>query len=208
MVSNKRSSDERSHRPGGATASSTTSPTAAGVHLDRLPARGNRAGQPGGTALPIVVTPRQWLLLQVDGTPGTGNRGIAGLGIVVRNQSGRVLTWRSLRAPATTSYEAEYQALIAGLELMRRLYPAASVRCMSDNQSVIAQLCGRAAVRVDRIIPLHARACVLAAQFGQVEFIAIAREVNRLADALAWEALGGHGALLRILNTHRQQGGA
>ena len=52
------------------------------------------------------------LLLQVDGTPGFPPRGVAGLGIIVRNQAGAVLAWSCERASATTNNEAEYLVLM------------------------------------------------------------------------------------------------
>jgi ribonuclease HI len=136
-------------------------------------------------------------MLQVDGAMGRGRSGIAGLGLVVRGPWGQVLTWRGERARALTCNEAEYQALIAGLRLMLRRYPGARVRCMSDSRVVIEQMLGRAAVHAGPLLPLHARAMALARQFAQIQFVAIPRALNRLADALAWEALGGrHGILL------------
>jgi ribonuclease HI len=130
-------------------------------------------------------------MLQVDGTPGAQRRGIAGLGIVVRGRWGQVLTWRCARAPAFTCNEAEYQALIVGLELMLRQYPGVHICCVTDSQIVVEQMSGRARVHAAPLQPLHERAVMLARQFSQIEFVAIPRELNRLADALAWEALSG-----------------
>lgn len=74
------------------------------------------------------------LLLQVDGTPGNG-RGQAGLGAVVRNERGQVLCWRAECAPAQSSNEAEYQALLLGLRLV-----AASVRFYFLPKDVVAEI--------------------------------------------------------------------
>lgn len=137
------------------------------------------------------------LLLQVDGTPGALLRGVAGLGIVVRDAAGNVLAWRCLRAPAATNNEAEYQALIAGFELMLERYPGAPVCCMTDSRIAVEQIAGRSAVRAPALLPLHARACTLAGQFAELRLLAIPRELNRLADALAWEALGGRRGVAR-----------
>lgn len=137
------------------------------------------------------------MLLQVDGTPGAQPRGIAGLGIVVRDLAGNVLTWRSQQAPAMTNNEAEYQAVIAGLELMLQHYPGAPVRCLTDSRIAVEQILGRSAVRAAALQPLHARATTLARQFDDLTFVAIPRELNRLADALAWEALAGRRGIAR-----------
>jgi len=72
------------------------------------------------------------------------------------------------------------------------------VRSLTDNHIVVDQLAGRHAVRATALNPLHERARMLVLQHGSVTFIAIPRELNRLADALAWEALDGRGWLARV----------
>ena len=159
-----------------------------------LPAAGGWVAGSGISGDPVSGPSR--LLLQVDGTPGSRQRGIAGLGIVVRNASGHVLTWRCLQAPARTSNEAEYQAVIAGLRLVLHSYPGLPVRCLSDSRIVVEQITGQSAVRAATLRPLHTQAMDLVRQFDQLTFRFLPRELNRLADALAWEALGGvHGML-------------
>jgi ribonuclease HI len=125
------------------------------------------------------------LLLLVDGTPRAGRPGVAGVGVVACTPRGQVLAWHCAEAPAQTSMEAEYQAVIAGLEFVLRRYGGAQVRCLSDNRVVVEQLNGRYAVRAARLKPLHAQAAALARQIGQIEFLAIPRALNDLADALA-----------------------
>lgn len=124
---------------------------------------------------------------------------MAGLGIVVRGPQGHVLQWRSVRAQAQTNNEAEFQAIIAGLALMRRFYPHVAVRCASDNEPVIAQLRGQATLRAESHKVLHAQALAIAREFCRVEFVVIGRAFNRLADALAWEAVDGRGALVAAM---------
>jgi ribonuclease HI len=141
---------------------------------------------------------RAELLLQVDGTPGALRRGVAGLGIVVRDQSGEVVAWQCARAPALTNNEAEYQGIIAGLELMLARYPGQPVCCLTDSRIAVEQIEGRSAVRAAALQPLHQRATELARQFPQLSFVAIPRELNRLADALAWEALSGRRRISRV----------
>jgi ribonuclease HI len=131
------------------------------------------------------------LILQVDGALGRGPRGTAGVGVVIRTVQGEVVFWRSRQVAAQTCNEAEYQALITGLQTMRERFPTAAVRCLSDSRVVIDQMTGRAAVHAGPLKPLHASATRLARQFRTVEYVAIPRELNRLADALAWEAVRG-----------------
>jgi ribonuclease HI len=156
-------------------------------------AEGSHGKRPAG-----IETLRRPLLLQVDGTPGLPARGLAGIGLVVRWPAGGIITSRCLRAPAQTCNEAEYQALIAGLELMHSNFAGVAVRCMSDSRVVVDQITGRCRVRAGPLEPLYARAMTLVAQFAQLEIVAIPRELNRLADALAWEALSGRRQIRNI----------
>lgn len=154
-------------------------------------------GAPPLTGLALTRL-RRPLLLQVDGTPGLPARGIAGIGLVVRWPGGGVITSRCLRAPALTCNEAEYQAVIAGLAFMLERFAGAPVRCMSDSRVVVDQLTGRSRVRAGPLEPLYARALALTTQFARIEIVAIPRELNRLADALAWEALAGRRQIIRF----------
>lgn len=109
----------------------------------------------------------------------------------MRGPSGAIWSWRCAQAPAATCNEAEYQAVICGLELVLERYPQARVRCLSDSRVVVEQLSGRCQVRAGSLQLLHQRASALAARTVWAEFVHIPRELNRLADALAWEALAG-----------------
>jgi ribonuclease HI len=107
------------------------------------------------------------------------------------------------RAPAHTSNEAEYQALIAALQFIQRDFPGRRIRCLTDSRLVVDQLSGIAAVRDETLRVLHQSARVLIDQYSSASFelIAIPRDLNRLADALAWEALKGRRDLLNRLRT-------
>jgi ribonuclease HI len=126
-------------------------------------------------------------------------RGIAGIGVVVRDAAGHVLMWRCLRAPARSNNEAEYQAVISGLGLLLAHYPGRHAICLTDSRIVVEQLAGRSAVRAAALQPLHARAAALASQCASLRLLAIPRELNQLADALAWEALSGRQQIAGLL---------
>jgi ribonuclease HI len=147
---------------------------------------------------------QQLLFLQVDGSPGAQPRDVAGLGAAIRNAEGRVLLWRCGTAPARTNNEAEYQAMIFGLELALRRFPGAALRCLTDSRIVVDQLTGRSAVHAKALQPLHTHAQMLARRCARIEFVAIPRTLNRLADALAWEAIDGQQALMQFLPPWRQ----
>jgi ribonuclease HI len=144
------------------------------------------------------VEPGEAILVQVDGTPGMLH-GQAGVGIVVRNAAGRILAWHSARTVASTCNAAEYQALIAGLQFAAARFGRRRVICLSDSRLVVDQMDGRSAVRSIELQLLHQRAQHAAQRLLAVEYRFIPRTLNRLADALAWEALGGRQRVIRSL---------
>lgn len=206
MVSLKHGATVSDTGVGGVEGTRTPSPrTASATHNNAtrmrshaVPAGRTRVGDER-TGSGVVVDERfQPLLLQVDGTPGAHPHGMAGIGVVVRGRWGQVLMSRGFCIPARTCTEAEYCAVIAGLELVLRRYPGFQVRCMSDSRVVIEQLKGSCRVRQGSLQRLHGQATALAQQFTHLEFVAIPRALNRLADALAWEALGGRRGIMRF----------
>ncbi len=139
------------------------------------------------------------LIVQVDGTPGVQKHRLAGLGLVLRGPEGQVLAWRCTLAAAETNNEAEYQAVIAGIRLALEYNPLASIICLSDSRVVIEQLHGSCAVRSPSLRALHAEAKTVMERAIALRLVFIPRELNRLADALAWEALDRHGWVVRAV---------
>jgi ribonuclease HI len=135
---------------------------------------------------------RRRLILYADGAIRDD---ATGLGVVVRDGAGRVLTWRSQRlAQKMTCNEAEYEALILGLETVRSLQPE-RVEVQLDSQVVVNQMRGLFAVRKESLRRLNAQAraavAALDVRLDGVEFVHVRRRYNRLADALANEAVEG-----------------
>lgn len=128
------------------------------------------------------------LMVHVDGAIA-GNRH-TGIAAVARDEQGYYLGWISRRLPRMTNNEAEYQAAMLGLELAREL-SAGRVDILTDSEVVARQMSGTSRVNSPRLKLLHRQACRVAADFEEVRFVFIGREENKLADALAAEALGG-----------------
>ena len=129
------------------------------------------------------------IVVQVDGATGR-DRTSTGLAVVVRDAEGHILDWVVERTRGLDNTAAEYAALILGLEVALRRQ-AEVVHVYSDSEVVVHQMNGRFAVRSSRLRHWHEKACALARQFRRVTYTHIAREHNRLADALANEALMG-----------------
>lgn len=149
--------------------------------------RGN-AGRPPGNRTTTHRPMVHRLMVHVDGAIA-GNRH-TGIAAVARDEKGYYLGWISRRMPRMTNNEAEYQAAMLGLELAREL-SAGRVDILTDSEVVARQMSGTSRVNSPRLKLLHRQACRVAADFEEVRFVCIGREENKLADALAAEALGG-----------------
>lgn len=120
-------------------------------------------------------------------------RGVSGLAAIVRDEKGRICYWWSSKAGALTCNEAEYAAAIFALEQLQRLpwrQEILEVEIFSDSRVVVDQMNGRAAAHAPALRQAQSRLRTLAARFRKVSFRHIGREQNRLADALAFEAVG------------------
>ena len=112
----------------------------------------------------------------------------SGVAVVVRNGTGQILDAASCSLEGMTNNEAEYEALILGLELaLARGEGDATL--LTDSQVVVGQMAGRFAVRDAKLAPRHERAWRLLAHLPQATVAFVPRERNRLADALAGEAM-------------------
>ncbi|HOS92990.1 MAG TPA: ribonuclease HI family protein [Armatimonadota bacterium] len=135
---------------------------------------------------------RKTLLLNVDGG-SRGNPGPAGIGVVIREPSGRVVQEISESIGRTTNNVAEYRAMIRGLETCRALNAQRVLVC-SDSELLVRQMVGTYRVKAQHLQPLHEQATRLARSFSQVAFRQIPREQNAHADRLASEAIEGRAA--------------
>ena len=116
--------------------------------------------------------------------------GTSGLAAIVRDEDWRIRHWWSRKAGRMTCNEAEYAAVILALESLRALRPQ-EVHIYSDSQVVVHQMQGLAATRAPALRQSRALARALVVQFEHVQFHHIPREHNRLADALACDAVDG-----------------
>ena len=126
--------------------------------------------------------------IYVDGALAGGRQ--AGIAAVARTRQGQFLGWISRRLPKMTNNEAEYRAALLGLELARSL-GAESVELVTDSQVVAQQMQGLSRVNSPRLKALHQQTCAASRSFREVAFRHVGREENKLADALAAEALAG-----------------
>jgi ribonuclease HI len=134
-----------------------------------------------------LSSPARVLRLFTDGA-ARGNPGPAGLGLVLEDEEGMRL-WGGHRYVGTaTNNQAEYLALIEGLQEAARWNPD-RLEVYLDSQLVVEQLAGRYRVKNPDLRPLHARALALLGSFGDSVVRHVPREKNRGADALANRAI-------------------
>ena len=129
----------------------------------------------------------QQLIIYCDG--GIGDRREAsGLGVVIRDQKDEIIGLVKQTMPPMTNNEAEYAALVLALQSVQRFKPR-TLQVYMDSEIVVGQMTGRFSVRSTALKRWHGQACRLVRRFEAVTFTHIPREANRLADALANEAL-------------------
>ncbi len=118
----------------------------------------------------------------------------SGLAAIVRDEQGKILHWWQKRAGRMTNNEAEYAAVIFALEQLLLSQGRASqtkVTVYCDSLLIVNQMQGRAEAHAPTLQQALARLQSLVLRFQKVSFHHVSREHNRLADALAFEALAG-----------------
>ena len=123
-----------------------------------------------------------------------GNPGPAGIGVVI--WSGHDLAGRHRKyIGEATNNQAEYQAIIHGLEQAKKL-GADEVECFLDSELVVKQLNREYKVKNKDLAPLFVKVWNLSLGFKKITFAHIPREKNKEADKLVNEAID-HGTKLK-----------
>ena len=125
--------------------------------------------------------------LSTDGG-SRGNPGPAAYGYVLEADAGTVLDARGETIGVATNNVAEYRALLAGLEaaLDRGIE---ELEVVSDSELLVKQMRGEYKVKNEALRELVDDAHALARKLASVEYTAVRREHNELADRLVNEAL-------------------
>jgi len=118
-----------------------------------------------------------------------GNPGPAAIGGVIFNDTGKIVKEFFRYLGETTNNQAEYRALIFGLEQVGKIVGAKEMlhidlRVFLDSELVVRHLKGEYRVRDAKLKPLFIKAQKLAQKFGHTAFAHVRREKNQLADRL------------------------
>jgi ribonuclease HI len=127
------------------------------------------------------------LVIYADGA-ARGNPGPAGIGAVIEDERGRVLKEVSQFVGRKTNNQAEYMALIQGLEAAAE-YQADAIQVRLDSELLVHQLKGEYKVKSPLLKPLRNEVHKLLAKYKVVGIEHIERQYNRAADKLANQAI-------------------
>jgi ribonuclease H / adenosylcobalamin/alpha-ribazole phosphatase len=116
--------------------------------------------------------------------------GPAAIGVVLKDHKYRDVDEVSKRIGwARNHHEAEYKALIAGLELARH-HGIDRIRVFSDSALVVNTVNGDWDLRPEHLRDLCVKAGLLVKEFTDIRLSWVPREMNLEADTLASRALG------------------
>jgi ribonuclease HI len=128
------------------------------------------------------------LILNTDGAC-RGNPGPASIGVVLRDEKGKVVGTISEAIGVTTNNHSEYEAIRLGLIRAKEM-GAEKVHVRADSQLAVRQLTGVYRVKNPNIRKLFDGVKAIEAQFAKgVDYEHVRREYNQDADALANAAL-------------------
>ncbi len=125
--------------------------------------------------------------MNVDGG-ARGNPGPAAIAAVVSTPEGEVLEEVGQPIGRATNNEAEYRALLLGIERAKAL-GASEVELIGDSELVARQVLGTYRVKKEELKPLHAEAVSALREFESWSIRTVPREQNEAADALVNKTL-------------------
>jgi ribonuclease HI len=117
-----------------------------------------------------------------------GNPGPAAIGAVLYDEQKQEVAHIKKYIGNTTNNQAEYRALLAGLELALK-HGITSIHCYLDSELVVKQIQGLYKVKEVSLKPLADEVRILRSKFSSFSIEHVARKYNARADALVNEAL-------------------
>lgn len=126
-------------------------------------------------------------LLFTDGG-ARGNPGIAGAGAVLCQKDGTVAQKIQVKLGIRTNNQAEYEGLLAGLQMATK-EKIQKLTVFMDSNLIVEQMSGRFKVKNPELRELHQAAMKLAVKIPFLTFQHIPREKNKLADEMANRAM-------------------
>jgi len=134
------------------------------------------------------------IIIYTDGG-ARGNPGPAGVGVIILDESGRLLKEVSKSLGVKTNNWAEYEAIILGLETAKKLFGKEKIKkydveVRTDSEFVARQLQGEYKIKEESLFPQFIKIWNMRiSDFPSITFRHIPREKNKEADRLANEAM-------------------
>ncbi|MHB1286485.1 MAG: ribonuclease HI family protein [Leptospirales bacterium] len=131
------------------------------------------------------------MILYCDGA-SRGNPGRSALGFVLQEEDGTIFLEEGRVLPVGTNNQAEYLALVAGLEAARKS-GIKELLVRADSELMVRQVTGRYKVRNAGLLHHYQKVQDLVKSFSRIRFEHVPRSMNANADRLANEALDRKG---------------
>ncbi|AOV98973.1 ribonuclease HI family protein [Dehalococcoides mccartyi] len=129
------------------------------------------------------------IIINTDGA-SRGNPGPASIGVTLKDGKNNLVACISKAIGHATNNQAEYQALLAGLEKAASL-GAKELEIRSDSELLVKQIKGEYRMKNEGLKPLFSKSVSLLGRFERYQIKYIPRAQNSEADALANKALDG-----------------
>lgn len=132
------------------------------------------------------------LTINTDGG-ARGNPGPAGIGAVIYDEMGKILSEHKKYIGNATNNVAEYKALIMALEECKNIQNLKSeilnLTIRMDSELIVRQMTGQYKIKEPTLKLLAAEVLKLVNNFKSVNFVHVKREQNKLADKLVNQAI-------------------
>ena len=141
------------------------------------------------------------LIIYTDGG-SRGNPGPAAIAVVIADERDQVVKSYSKTIGQATNNEAEYEALLFGLQKVRALFGKVKIKRMdiemrADSELVVEHLNGRYKIEEERLWPRFMKVWNTRLDFGEIQVKHVSRSKNKEADRLVNQALDSQqGSLL------------
>ncbi|WP_052045338.1 ribonuclease HI family protein [Caloranaerobacter azorensis] len=137
-------------------------------------------------------------IIHTDGG-SRGNPGLAGIGVIIYDESKNVVLELSQYIGIQTNNVAEYKALVRALELSYEM-GIKDVEFYMDSELVVKQIKGEYKVKNERMKLFYEIANSLISQFDNFSIHHVRRERNKKADELANLAMDMKGISIKRKN--------
>jgi ribonuclease HI len=112
-----------------------------------------------------------------------GNPGPAAIGIVIKDDKGKILNEHAEYMGKKTNNQAEYLALLKGLQLAKE-HKSQQIKCYLDSELVVKQMNQEYKVKDKDLQSLFIQVWNLAISYKKISYHHIPRSLNKEADKL------------------------